>query len=57
VLKQAAEELAPGGKTIIAGGSTGITRLADSLKEEERLRIKARERRRGYSLLVLEIVK
>jgi 16S rRNA (guanine1207-N2)-methyltransferase len=57
VLKQAAEELAPGGKTIIAGESTGITRLADSLKEEERLRINARERRRGYSLLVLEIVK
>ena len=54
VLKQAIEELASGGMIIIAGGSTGIMRLAVYVEEEERLRIKARERRRGYSLLAME---
>jgi 16S rRNA (guanine1207-N2)-methyltransferase len=53
-LKQATEELSTGGTIIMAAGSTAITRLADFVEEEVRLRIKARERRRGYSLLVLE---
>ncbi len=56
-LHQAAEELTPGGMMIIAGGSTAITRLASAIEGEKRLRIKVRERRRGYSLLMLEKVK
>jgi len=57
MLDQAIEELTRGGMMIIAGGSTAITRLAAGIDEEERIHIKARERRRGYSLLTLEKVK
>jgi 16S rRNA (guanine1207-N2)-methyltransferase len=53
-LKQATEGLSSGGTILIAAGSTAITRLADYIEEERQLRITVRERRRGYSLLVLE---
>ena len=56
IFRQATEELKPGGMMIIAGGSTGITRLADSIEQEKRLHIKSRGRRRGYRLLILEKV-
>jgi 16S rRNA (guanine1207-N2)-methyltransferase len=56
ILRQATEELKTSGLMIIAGGSTAITRLTDSIEQEKRLRIKSRERRRGYSLLILEKV-
>jgi len=55
-IRQAGEQLSPGGTIIVTGGSTAITRLADYLEGEERLSIKGRERRRGYSLLALEKV-
>jgi 16S rRNA G1207 methylase RsmC len=54
--RQAVERLSPGGSLIVAGGSTAMARLADRVKSEGELRIKARERRRGYSLLALEKV-
>jgi 16S rRNA (guanine1207-N2)-methyltransferase len=53
-IRQAIEQLSPEGKIIVAGGSTAITRLINQIEGEERLCIKARERRRGQSLLVLE---
>jgi 16S rRNA (guanine1207-N2)-methyltransferase len=55
-IRQAMERLSTGGTIIVAGGSTAVTRLADYVEKEGRLRIKARERRRGYSLLTLEKV-
>jgi 16S rRNA (guanine1207-N2)-methyltransferase len=54
IIHQAIEELTYGGMIIISGGSTAITRLVNQIEEEEGLRIKARERRQGQSLLVLE---
>jgi hypothetical protein len=45
-LRQAVQRLAPGGLIIIAGGATALTRLA-AITEGEKLRIKAREHRRG----------
>jgi len=56
ILRQASEELKPGGTMIIAGGSTAITRLAASIEKEGQLSIRSRERRRGYSLLGLDKV-
>jgi 16S rRNA (guanine1207-N2)-methyltransferase len=53
-IRQATEELSPGGMIIVSGGSTAITRLVTHVEEEGRLHIKVRERRRGYSLLALE---
>jgi 16S rRNA (guanine1207-N2)-methyltransferase len=55
-LKQVMEGLSPGGTIIMVAGSTTITRLVDFIEEENKMHIKARERRRGYSLLVLEKV-
>jgi 16S rRNA (guanine1207-N2)-methyltransferase len=54
--EQATEELSPGGLIIMVAGSTAITRLADCIERKRQMRIKSRERRRGYSLLVLEKV-
>ena len=48
--------LAPAGTLILAAGSTAITRLVAHLESQNFLRMKNRERRRGYSLLVLERV-
>jgi 16S rRNA (guanine1207-N2)-methyltransferase len=53
-LDQAAARLSSGGTMIISAGSTAITRLVSHVASQGVLRIKARERRRGYSLLVLE---
>jgi 16S rRNA G1207 methylase RsmC len=52
-LRQAAGQLADNGLIIVAAGATAITRLA-AYAESQNLRIRARERRRGSRLLVLE---
>lgn len=54
LVHQAAEQLIAGGRMIISGGSTPITRMVAYIESERILHITARERRRGYSLLVLE---
>ena len=53
-LQQATEKVSANGMIIISAGSTAITRLVTYAESQGRLRIKTRERRRGYSLLVLE---
>ena len=53
ILKQAAEQLSAKGMIVVSAGSTAITRLVTHV-ESERLRIRTRERWKGYSLLVLE---
>jgi 16S rRNA (guanine1207-N2)-methyltransferase len=57
MIHQAIEELNDDGMIIIAGGSTAITRLVTLIEQEGWLRIKARERRRGYSILAAEKMK
>ncbi len=52
-LRQAAKGLAGEGVLLIAAGSTAITRLSAFLHRSALLRIKARERWKGNSLLVL----
>jgi hypothetical protein len=53
-LDRAAAQLSPDGLIILSAGSTAITRLVAYVQSQGFLRIKTRERRRGYSLLVLE---
>ncbi len=53
-LDRAAELLAPRGLIMISGGSTPVTRLVTYVESGADLIIKSRERRRGYSVLVLE---
>jgi 16S rRNA (guanine1207-N2)-methyltransferase len=53
-VRQASVRLTPGGIMIVAAGSTAITRLVDEAAAAGRLSLKKRERRRGYSLAVLE---
>jgi 16S rRNA G1207 methylase RsmC len=53
-LDQAANRLSENGMIIVSAGSTAITRLVDYIESQGLLRIRTRERRRGYSLLVLE---
>jgi 16S rRNA (guanine1207-N2)-methyltransferase len=53
-LDQATARLSPNGMIIISAGSTAITRLVAYVESQGLLRIKTRERRRGYSLLALE---
>ena len=55
-LDQATARLSPNGMIIVSSGSTAITRLADYVASQGLLKIKVRERRRGYSLLALERV-
>ena len=55
-LDRAAAGLSASGVIMLAAGSTAITRLAAYTESQDRLRLKTRERRRGYSLLVLERV-
>ncbi len=55
--QQAADAISPGGLIVISGGSTAITRLVDYVNSDTRIRLVKRERRRGYSLLVLERTK
>ncbi len=50
----AASMLVPGGLFFLSAGSTAVTRLMTNLEENKLFSIKSRERRRGYSLLVLE---
>jgi 16S rRNA (guanine1207-N2)-methyltransferase len=54
LLDKATALLTDKGKILISADSTAITRLADYVVSQGLLRIKARERRRGYGLLVLE---
>jgi len=54
-LDRAAAQLSPDGLIIFSAGSTAITRLAAYVAVEGRLRLKSRERRRGYSLLSLAL--
>ncbi len=53
-LDRAAGLLVDRGLMVISGGSTAITRLVTSIESKKTLNIRARERWRGYSLLVLE---
>jgi len=53
-LDSAAAQLSPDGIIILSAGSTAVTRLVAYVASQGLLRIKQRERRRGYSLLVLE---
>ena len=53
-LEQVTDSVSPGGMIIISGGSTQITRAVERVEAERRLRIIKRERRRGYSLLMME---
>jgi len=53
-LDNAASLLADKGIILISADSTAVTRLADYVASQGFLRIKARERRRGYGLLALE---
>ena len=54
MIKQASEKLAESGLIIAAGSSTGISRLCDDIEPLRLFRIKARERWRGNSLLILQ---
>jgi len=53
-LDQAVDKLSASGMIIVSAGSTAITRLVAYVESQGLLRIKMRERWRGYSLLVLE---
>ncbi len=53
-IDQMTANLSDKGIIILSSGSTAITRLADYIESKKLLRIKTRERRRGYSLLVIE---
>lgn len=52
-VQQAASNLSSGGLLVLSAGSTAITRLSDYIRLHHLLRIEAREKWRGYSLLVL----
>lgn len=54
LLDQASARLSDKGTIIVSSNSTAITRLVTCIESQNLLRIKSRERRRGYSLLVLE---
>ena len=53
-LQQAREKLSANGMIIVSTGSTAITRLVTQVESQGQLRVRTRERSRGYSLLVLE---
>ena len=53
-LDQAADRLSANGMIIVSAGSTAITRLVTYIESQNLLRIRTRERWRGYSLLALE---
>lgn len=55
-IDQIAAQLSPDGLIILSAGSTAITRLAADVAAQGQLRIKSRERWRGYSLLALVLV-
>ena len=52
--RQAAAQLSPGGRMIVAANSATITRLSSLCKRERLGNIKERKRRRGSSVLVVE---
>ncbi|MBN1693459.1 MAG: methyltransferase [Dehalococcoidales bacterium] len=54
LLDQASGLLADKGAVMISAGSTAITRITNYVRSQGLLRVKRRERRRGYGLLALE---
>jgi len=54
MLDQATAKLSSNGMIMLSAGSTAVTRLVAHVASQNLLRIKTRERWRGYSLLVLE---
>jgi len=54
LLDKASALLNDNGRILLSGDATAINRLADHVASQALLRIKAWERRRGYSLLALE---
>ena len=55
MLDRAAEQLAGSGMIIVSAGSTAVTRLVAHVESTGRLRVRARERWKGNSLLVLQL--
>ena len=55
MLDRAAEQLAGSGLIIVSAGSTAVTRLVAHVESTGRLRVRARERWKGNSLLVLQL--
>jgi 16S rRNA (guanine1207-N2)-methyltransferase len=53
-LDQMSARLSDKGVILLSSGSTAITRLTDYIESKRLLRIKTRERRRGFSLLSIE---
>jgi 16S rRNA (guanine1207-N2)-methyltransferase len=53
-LNQMTARLSNKGIILLSSSSTAITRLVDYIESKRLLRIKTRERRRGYSLLLIE---
>lgn len=54
LVEQAAAHLATGGTAVVAGSSTAITRLEATVRARRWLRIEARQRRNGRSVLVMQ---
>ncbi len=54
LLDQASGLLADKGAIMISAGSTAVTRITNYMRSQGIIRIKGRERRRGYGLLALE---
>ena len=54
LVRQAAQQLAPQGELLVAGGSTTITRLEKTIKKEKLLSVKQRKRNRAKRLLILK---
>ena len=52
--RQTVNRISSGGIALFASGSTPITRLAEDLKKDKSIRIIARKRNKGFSLLIVE---
>jgi 16S rRNA G1207 methylase RsmC len=53
-IHQAASLLTTGGMMFVSASSTAITRLVDTIQKDRQLNIRARERKKGFSSLVLQ---
>jgi len=53
-MRQAAEQLAPGGTILVVASSTAVTRLVKVVQSEKLLEAKDRRRYKGRSLLALK---
>lgn len=54
LVRQAAAQLMPGGRLIVAAGSTPVTRLEKFAKAQKQFRVEKRKRDKGQSLLILQ---